>query len=74
MRKIVNKPQAKPLVFYGLLLIPTVFLCCAEGFGKNTSFFIVVLAMLLTSIIEIPIQYPSQRNCMRTLKSAIRRT
>jgi uncharacterized membrane protein len=56
MRKIVNKPQAKPLVFYGLLLIPTVFLCCTEGFGKNTGFFIVVLAMLLTSIIEIPIQ------------------
>ena len=55
MRKIVNKPQVKPLVFYGLLLIPTVFLCCEANLGKNTVFFIVVLAMLLTSIIEIPI-------------------
>lgn len=55
MRKIVNKPQAKPLVFYGLLLIPTVFLCCAENFGKNSVFFIVLFLMLLTSIIELPI-------------------
>ena len=55
MRKIVNKPQAKPLVFYGLLLIPTVFLCCAEDFGSNSVFFGVVLAMLLTSIIELPL-------------------
>lgn len=55
MRKIVNKPQVKPFVFYGLLLIPTVFLCYDENFGKSSVFFIVVLAMLLTSIIEIPI-------------------
>lgn len=55
MRKIVNKPQAKPLVFYGLLLIPTVFLCCAEDFGRNSVFFGVVLAMLLTSIVELPL-------------------
>lgn len=55
MRKKVNKPQVKPLVFYGLLLIPTVFVCCEPDFGKNTVFFIVVLAMLLTSIIEIPV-------------------
>jgi uncharacterized membrane protein len=55
MRKIVNKPQMKPLVFYGLLLIPTVFLCCTQDFEKDSGFFIVVLAMLLTSVIEIPI-------------------
>lgn len=55
MRKIVNKPQVKPFVSYGLLLIPTVFLCYGENFGKSLVFFIVVLAMLLTSIIEIPI-------------------
>lgn len=55
MRKIVNKPQVKPLVFYVLLLIPTIFLCCDENFGKSSVFFIVLLAMLLTSIIEIPI-------------------
>lgn len=55
MRKIVNKPQLKPLVFYGLLLVPTIFLCCDQNVGKNSFFFVVVLAMLLTSIIEIPI-------------------
>lgn len=55
MRKIVNKPQVKPFVFYGLLLIPTFFLCYDENFGKSSVFFIVVLAMLLASIIEIPI-------------------
>jgi uncharacterized membrane protein len=55
MRKIVNKPQVKPLVFYGLLLIPTFFVCCDQNFGKNSIFFIVLLAMLLTSIIEIPL-------------------
>jgi uncharacterized membrane protein len=55
MRKIVNKPQVKPFVFYGLLLIPTLFLCCDQNLGKNSIFFIVILAMLLASIIEIPI-------------------
>lgn len=55
MRKIVNKPQVKPLVFYGLLLIPTVFLCYDGNFGKNSVFFVVILAMLLTSVIEVPI-------------------
>jgi uncharacterized membrane protein len=55
MRKIVNKPQVKPFVFYGLLLIPTIFLCCDQNLGKNSVFFIVILAMLLTSVIEIPI-------------------
>jgi len=55
MRKIVNKPQLKPLVFYGLLLIPTVFLCCDQNLEKNSIFFVVILAMLLTSVIEIPI-------------------
>jgi len=55
MRKIVNKPQVKPLVFYGLLLVPTVVLCGSQDFEKSFGFFIVVLAMLLTSFIEIPI-------------------
>ncbi len=55
MRRIVNKPQVKPLVFYGLLLIPTIFLCCTQDFEQDSGFFIIVLAMLLTSIIEIPI-------------------
>ena len=55
MRKILNKPQVKPLVFYVLLLVPTVFLCCTQDFAKNSGFFIVILAMLLTSFIEIPI-------------------
>lgn len=55
MRKIVNKPQVKPLVFFGLLLIPTVFLCCEKTFDERSVFFIVLLVMLLTSIIEIPI-------------------
>ena len=62
MRKIVNKPQAKPLVFYGLLLIPTLFLCCDQNVGRSTIFFIVILAMLLTSVIELPI------HTMRTKK------
>jgi uncharacterized membrane protein len=55
MRKIVNKPQVKPLVFYGLLLIPTFFVCFDQNLEKNSGFFIVLLAMLLTSVIEIPI-------------------
>ncbi|MDI6885212.1 MAG: DUF1614 domain-containing protein [archaeon] len=55
MRKIVNKPQVKSLVFFGLLLIPTVFLCCEKTFDESSVFFIVLLVMLLTSIIEIPI-------------------
>ena len=55
MRKIVNKPQVKPFVFYGLLLIPTLFVCCDQNFGQNSIFFIVMLAMLLSSVIEIPI-------------------
>ena len=55
MRKIVNKPQVKPLVFFGLVLIPTVFLCHDGLFEKNSVFFIVLLVMLLTSMIEIPL-------------------
>ncbi|MBE0516409.1 MAG: DUF1614 domain-containing protein [Methanophagales archaeon] len=55
MRKIVNTPQVKPLVFFGLLLIPTVFLCCEKTLDERSVFFIVLLVMLLTSIIEIPI-------------------
>ena len=51
MRKIVNKPDLKRFVFYGLVLIPTFFLC----YERNLSFFIVIVAMLLTSVIEIPI-------------------
>jgi len=55
MRKIVNKPQMKPLVFFGLLLIPTVFLCCEELFETNSIFLIVLLVMLLMSMIEVPL-------------------
>ncbi len=51
MRKIVNVPEPKSLVFYGLLLIPSFFLFCE----KNFLFFIVIVAMLLTSVIEIPV-------------------
>ena len=51
MRKIVNMPEPKSLVFYGLLLIPSFFLFCE----KNFLFFIVIIAMLLTSVIEIPV-------------------
>ena len=51
MRRIVNKPDLKLFVFYGLLLIPTFFLC----YERNLSFFFVVAAMLLTSVIEIPV-------------------
>ncbi|RCV64767.1 putative membrane protein [Methanophagales archaeon] len=51
MRKIVNKPEWKSFVFYGLLLIPTFFLC----YGNNFVFFVVLIAMLLTSVIEIPV-------------------
>ena len=51
MRKIVNLPEPKSLVFYGLLLIPSFFLFCE----KNFLFFIVIIAMLLTSVIEIPV-------------------
>jgi uncharacterized membrane protein len=51
MRKIVNKPDLKLVVFYGLVLIPTFFMCCE----RNLSFFFVLAAMLLTSVIEIPI-------------------
>jgi uncharacterized membrane protein len=52
MRRIVNEPDLKLFVFYGLLLIPTFFLCCEKG---NLPFFFVVAVMLLTSIIEIPV-------------------
>jgi len=55
MRKIVNKPQVKPLVFFGLVLIPTLFLCRDGLFEKNSVFFIVLLVMLLTSMIEVPL-------------------
>ncbi|MGC9444378.1 MAG: DUF1614 domain-containing protein [Candidatus Methanospirareceae archaeon] len=55
MRKLLNKPQVKPLIFYGLLLVPTIFLCCTQDFAQDSGFFIIVLAMLLTSFIEIPI-------------------
>lgn len=51
MRKIVNIPEPKSLVFYGLLLIPSFFLFCE----KNIVFFIVIIAMLLTSVLEIPV-------------------
>jgi uncharacterized membrane protein len=51
MRKVVNKPDLKLLVFYGLIFIPTFFLC----YERNLSFFFVIVAMLLTSVIEIPI-------------------
>ncbi len=52
MRKIVNKPDLKMFVFYGLLLIPTSFLCYK---GRDLSIFFVIMAMLLTSVIELPI-------------------
>ncbi len=51
MRKIVNPPDLKLFVFYGLVLVPTFFLC----YERNLSFFIVIVSMLLTSVIEIPI-------------------
>ena len=53
MRKIVNKPDLKLFLFYGLVLIPTFFLCCSRNNG--VAFFFVLVAMLLTSVIEIPI-------------------
>jgi len=52
MRKIVNKPDLKLFLFYGLVLIPTFFLCCSRN---DVAFFFVLVAMLLTSVIEIPI-------------------
>ncbi len=52
MRKIVNKPDLKMFVFYGLVLIPTFFLCYEK---RNLSFFFVITAMLLTSVMEVPI-------------------
>ncbi|NQE06747.1 hypothetical protein C5S32_12825 [ANME-1 cluster archaeon GoMg1] len=53
MRKIVNKPpDLKLFLFYGLVLIPTFFLCCSRN---DMAFFFVLVAMLLTSVIEIPI-------------------
>ncbi|MBC8521708.1 MAG: DUF1614 domain-containing protein [Methanomicrobia archaeon] len=51
MRRIVNEPDLKLFVFYGLLLIPAFFLC----YESNIPFFFVVAAMLLTSVIEIPV-------------------
>jgi len=51
MRRIVNEPDLKLFVFYGLLLIPTFFLC----YESNIPFFFVVAAMLLMSVIEIPV-------------------
>lgn len=51
MSKIVNKPELNSFVFYSLLLIPTFFLC----YEKNIIFFVVIVAMLLTSVIEIPV-------------------
>ena len=47
----MNKPEWKSFVFYGLLLIPTFFLC----YENNFVFFVVLIAMLLTSVIEIPV-------------------
>jgi uncharacterized membrane protein len=52
MRRIVNEPDLKLFVFYGLLLIPTFFLCCEK---ENLPFFFVIAVMLLTSIIELPV-------------------
>lgn len=52
MRKIVNKPDLKLFLFYGLVLIPTFFLYCSRN---DVAFFFVLVAMLLTSVIEIPI-------------------
>jgi hypothetical protein len=51
MSKIVNKPELKSFVFYCLLLIPTFFVC----YEKNIVFFVVIVTMLLTSVIEIPV-------------------
>jgi uncharacterized membrane protein len=55
MRKVVNKSQVKPLIFFGLLLIPTFFLIGVPSWNVRTLFFIVIIAMLLTSNIEIPV-------------------
>lgn len=44
-------PESKSLLFYGLLLIPSFFLF----WEKNIVFFIVIIAMLLTSVVEIPV-------------------
>jgi uncharacterized membrane protein len=54
MRKIVNKPEVKSFIFFCLLLIPSFFLCYGNGI-QNFVFFIAVAAMLLTSVIEVPI-------------------
>lgn len=66
MRKIVNKPQMRPFIFYGLLLIPTIFLWYGENWEESFVFFILILAMLITSVIELPIPIPSEM--MRTKK------
>jgi uncharacterized membrane protein len=56
MRKVANKSRVKPLVFFGLLLIPTFLLCCGPSRESSSMlFFIVITAMLLTSLIEIPV-------------------
>lgn len=56
MRKVVTKSQAKPLIFFVLLLIPTFFLCSKSGWQSGSMlFFIVIAAMLLTSNLEIPV-------------------
>lgn len=62
MRKIVHKAQVKPLVFFGLVLIPTIFLCSDDLLGSKSVFFFVLLVMLLTSVIEVPL------STMRTKK------
>jgi len=56
MRKVVTRSQAKPLIFFGLLLIPTFVLCSQPGWQSGSMlFFMVITAMLLTSNIEIPV-------------------
>ena len=68
MRKIVNKPDLKLFLFYGLVLIPTFFLCCSRN---DMAFFFVLVAMLLTSVIEIPIyRFRTKKPGYSTLEAA----
>ena len=56
MRNVAKRSQAKPLIFFGLLLIPTFVLCGGPRWESGRMlFFIVITAMLLTSFIEIPV-------------------
>jgi len=60
MRGVVNKPNLRILGLFGFVLLPIFYLCCMGEMGTvfgldPYSLFILLLAMLVFSVFEIPI-------------------